>query len=459
VADLPDGPGAATALPFHEVAEALGLGMTYTLLVEPDGVGRRFLHVGASCEPLNGLPAEVVLADPRALYDLILPEYREVFDAAEAQAITERRAFSIEIQMRRADGEVGWRRISSYPRLLPDGSTAWEGLQTDITETRRLAEELADQRRRLQMAVEATGLGFWEWDPRNELVLWSDRNKATFGLPANASISIERYMELIHPEDLEAVQQVYRATTGLDDGGDFSVEHRTVTPAGDIRWIQTHGRVLKEDGEPRLVVGTSLDVTSRKAAEESRSLLMGELAHRAKNGLTVMMAIVQQTARSAQTVAGFEAALMSRLDAMAKSQDLVTATGGGPVQLADVLRQVLSPFGLARFDIAGEFQGVTVAGHMATALGLLLHEMATNAVKYGGLSRADGRVRILSAEAPERRVALHWCETGGPPCSPPARQGFGSRVLQTALSPFGGKVAVAYKPDGFEGRVEFPTAG
>lgn len=449
----------AVAQPFDVVAEALALGMPYRIRVEPDGVTRRFIHVGESCEKVNGVTAAAVLADGSILYDMILPEHRETFARAEAEAMASRQPFAIEIQMRRADGELRWHRVASYPRVLPDGSALWDGLQTDITETRRLAEELRDQRRRLQMAVEATGLGFWEWDPHGNAVTWSDRNKALFGLPADAGpLDICRYMELVHPEDLPKVQAIYMATETMDHGGDFSVEHRTAAPEGEVRWIQSHGRVLKDEREARLVVGTSLDITERRMIEERRALLMGELAHRAKNGLTVMMAIVGQTARSAASVEEFAGVLLARLDAMAKSQDLVTATSGGPVQMADILEVALTPFGLARFDIAPEFAGVTIAGQMATALGLLLHEMATNAVKYGALSTRKGRVRIASSEAPEGRVVLHWCETGGPSVAPPPKPGFGSRVLQTALTPFGGKVATSFAEHGFEARVEFPRA-
>ncbi|WP_334162479.1 sensor histidine kinase [Phenylobacterium sp.] len=448
------------AQPFDVVAEALALGMPYRIRVEADGVTRRFIHVGESCLALNGVPAEAVLANGSVLYDMILPEHRETFARAEAEAMATRRPFSIEIQMRRADGEVRWHRVASYPRVLPDGVALWDGLQADITETRRLAEELRDQRRRLQMAVEATGLGFWEWDPAGDRVIWSERNKALFGLPADAGpLDICRYMELVHPEDLPKVEAVYLATETMEDGGDFSVEHRTAGPESGVRWILTHGRVLKENGETRLVVGTSVDVTERRMMEERRALLMGELAHRAKNGLTVMMAIVGQTARSARSVEDFAGVLTARLDAMAKSQDLVTATGGGPVQLADMLEVALTPFGLARFEIAPGFAGVTIAGQMAAALGLLLHEMATNAVKYGGLSVREGRVRIVSSDAPPGRVVLHWCETGGPPVVPPPKPGFGSRVLETALTPFGGKVVTAFREHGFEARVEFPRAG
>jgi two-component sensor histidine kinase len=216
--------------------------------------------------------------------------------------------------------------------------------------------------------------------------------------------------------------------------------------------------VISQDGEARLVVGTSLDITQRKAAEERRALLMGELAHRAKNGIAIVMAIVQQTARSAQSLEGFEDALMARLQSMATAQDLVTATGGRPVQLADVITKAMTPFGLPRFDIDPALEGVTIVGEIAVGMGLTLHEMATNAVKYGALSNATGRVKIERADTEDGLVALQWREVGGPPVTAPSRQGFGSRVLEAALRNQGGKVEFRFEPTGFAARMEFPQS-
>jgi PAS domain S-box-containing protein len=431
------------------------LGMAYQILVGEDGE-RRFSFVGQRCLALNGVTAEAAMAQPSLLYNMILPEHRAAFEAAEAEAVATLQPFDIEVAMRRADGAVRWHRIASMPRRLPDGRLAWDGLQIDVTERRSIAAELEEQRRRLEIAVEATGLGFWEWDLAENTLVWSERNKAIFGLPADAAVTISRYMELVHPEDLGRVRQTYLDARGR--GGDFSVEHRVNLPGGELRWVVSHGRVTLEAGEPKLVVGTSLDITQRKATEERRALLMGELAHRAKNGIAVVMAIVQQTARSADTLEGFEELLMARLQSMATAQDLVTATGGRPVQLSDVVAQTMAPFGLGRFDMAG-LDGVMVVGEIAVGLGLLLHEMATNAVKYGALSNAKGRVRIARSDSGPGRVALNWREHGGPEVKLSNRQGFGTRLLQSALRNYGAEVAFRFEPQGFEATVAFPHAG
>lgn len=436
--------------------DATALGMAFQIIAGPDGE-RRFSFVGQRCLALNGVTAEAAMENPALLYEMILPEHRADFLAAENEAIAAGKPFDIEVAMRRSDGEVRWHRIASMPRKQPDGTTVWDGLQIDVTDRRRIAAELAEQRRRLEVAVEATGMGFWEWDPQADMLVWSEHNKALFGLPADEELTITRYMELVHPDDLPQVREAYQNAAAAG-GGDFSVEHRVATDAGDPRWILTHGRVIAHDGEVKLVVGTSVDVTKRKQAEERRALLMGELAHRAKNGIAVIMAIVQQSARSSDSVEGFERLLMARLQSMAAAQDLVTETGGRPVQLGDVVAKALSPFDLGRIEIDGAFAEVTVVGEIAVGLGLLLHEMATNAVKHGALSNRAGRVRIVRADGEGGLVVMHWCEAGGPEVKPAGRQGFGTRVLEAALRTQGGQVEFAFQPSGFEARIQFPQA-
>ncbi|MEO8113077.1 MAG: HWE histidine kinase domain-containing protein [Phenylobacterium sp.] len=313
------------------------LGMAFQVVFSADGSQRHFTFVGQPCEALNGVTAEAAMADPFVLYDLILPEHREAFMRAEAEALAKLQAFDMEVPMRLPGGEVRWRRICSAPRLMADGSTVWDGLEIDVTERRVIAEQLAEQRR---------------------------------------------------------------------------------------------------------------------AAEENRDLMLGELAHRAKNGIAVVMSIVKQSARTVSTVAEFEAVLTARLQAMADSQDLVTDAGGKPVLLAEVVRRGLAPFGLPRFDLDPALGGVMVGGDIAVGMALLLHEMGTNAVKYGSLSNGRGRVAVALPEA----GVLTWRETAGPPVTQPDRQGFGTRLLEAALRNRGGKVEFAFEPDGFQARTKFPTA-
>ncbi len=438
-------------------ADATALGMPFVIESKPDG-SRRIVFAGPRSLGVNGVTGSAIMADAQLFFDMILPEHRAALDAALARAQASLEPVDVEVAMRRADGEVRWHRIASLPRRQPDGSVMWDSLQVDVTDRREMAAALREQRRRLEMAVDATGLGFWEWDVSAGRLQWSDRNRQLFGVAPGAEVSVERYLELVHPEDLPKVAAAYEAARSQPQGGDYSLEHRVVRPDGVTVWIQSTARVSTDDeGQARLVVGASLDITARKAVEERRGLLMGELAHRAKNGIAVMMAMVAQTARSQTTVEGLEEVLMARLKAMADSQDLVTAAGGRPVSLTEVIGKAVAPFDQGRFDVDTDLGGVTLRGDMASGMGLLIHEMATNAMKYGALSNPAGRVTIALEPAYGGRSAFRWRERGGPQVAPPPGSGFGTRLLNQVLRPQGGEVKFDFDPLGFHARVEFPT--
>ena len=308
------------------------------------------------------------------------------------------------------------------------------------------------------MAVDATDLGLWEIDVRSGRLDWSATNRALFGLTEDAEITVRRYLELVHPEDRDAVRAAYLAARDDERAPDLKLDYRIERSNGEIRWLHSRGRIIRDEQGPRRLVGTTLDITERKAAEDGRNLLMGELAHRAKNGIAVIMAIVSQTARGQESVATFEATLMARLQAMAISQDFVMASGGRPVDLAGLVRQALTAFGLSRFEIDPGLEGVTIQGQLAVGLGLLLHELATNATKYGALSASGGSVTLRRQPAPNGRAAFEWIEAGGPAVTPPSRKGFGTRLLELALRNQDGTVTSAFAAEGFRARAEFPLA-
>jgi PAS domain S-box-containing protein len=318
-------------------------------------------------------------------------------------------------------------------------------------------EGLRERLRRLEAAVEATGLGLWEWDARRDELTWNDRNRELYGVQDDRLLSIQDYAELVHPDDREVVGEAYRQAAEQPEGGTFSFEHRTLTaPDGKPRWILTRGRVLKDADGVRMAVGSNIDITDRKTAEERRSLLLRELAHRAKNGILVMMTIVAQTAKSAQGVKDFEQLLLGRLQSMADSQDLVTQATGRSLPLADLLGRALTPFDPSRFDIDPQLQQINISNQMVVGMALLLHELSTNALKYGALSAPAGRVELGFAEAGAGTARLRWMERGGPEVRPATRKGFGSRLMDISLRNDGGHVVARFEPAGFEADIHFP---
>ncbi|HEY3695954.1 sensor histidine kinase [Phenylobacterium sp.] len=443
--------------PFHAIADQIALGMAFQVLVPADGAPARFTYVSPRCLEMNGVPAAAVLADTDAFYGLLLPEHRARLRTIAAAAAAGLESVEMQVALARPDGEVRWSRITAAPHRLENGDLVWDGLQIDVTDRQRAETELEEEHRRLEMAAEATGLGFWELDMRTDALVWTERSKAIFGLPADAEITADSYKKSIHPDDREMVGANYRKAVGTPGGGDFASEYRVTIPSGQTRWVLSHGRVLWDDRGPRVVVGTTLDVTERRSAEERRALVMAELAHRGKNGLSYMMAMVRQAARRAASVADYEAAILSRLEAMARSQDLVTEAQGRSLHLPTLLAAVLQPFDQERFDLAPDLATVKLTNELTLGLTLLVHELATNALKYGALSNDGGRVSVAREAAAPGLTVIRWKEAGGPPVAAPGQSGFGARLMHRALREQGGRVEGRYEPGGFVARLEFPT--
>jgi PAS domain S-box-containing protein len=443
---------------FPDVAEALALGLPFRMHVNADGE-TRFLHVGATSLQALGVAAEAIVADPHAFDELIFPQDRARLRVEKHAALAERRPASVELRIRRPDGEAQWKRVTFAPRWLADGGSQWDGLIIDITESRRLAEQLTDERRRLELAVELSQIGLFHWDrDEPDMIHWSDHQYAIYGVAPGTPMTVRAFRNQIHPDDRGNAYFARRWAARAADGDDRTGEYRIIRPNGDVRWVLSHQRVRRDAEGIKTVQGTTVDITERRNAEERRRLQMRELAHRGKNTIAVMMAMVQQAARGADNVEAFAGVLMARLDAMARSQELASATEGAPLGWPILFRQALEPFDIERFDFDPALEAQTIPADAVIPMGLLLHELATNAVKYGALSDAEGRIQLSRRAAPDGWLALEWRERGGPEVAPPERGGFGMRLLGQALNGVGGTVEPVFAPQGFVARLQMPAA-
>jgi two-component sensor histidine kinase len=190
-----------------------------------------------------------------------------------------------------------------------------------------------------------------------------------------------------------------------------------------------------------------------EATEAQLRTLVGELAHRGRNAITVLMAVVSQSIRKAGSLEEAEQIINARLDALGRAQDEVLKAEGGATSLPALLSRTLEPFDLARFELDCD-GAVVVNPDAAAAVCLVIHELATNAVKYGALS-AGGRVHVHCREA-EGKSQVKWREVGGPKVEPPEAHGFGHRLLRMALSPHGGSATRRFEPEGVVCEIEIP---
>src|SRR5829696_2611005 len=212
------------------------------------------------------------------------------------------------------------------------------------------------------------------------------------------------------------------------------------------------------------IVGVSAvmrDIRAEKAIERQQQLLINELNHRVKNTLATVQGIAAQTLRSSATDAEARAAFEARLLALSKVHNVLTRENWESVSLADIAAEVLAPHGgedPERFAIAGP--DVRLHPRMALPIAMALHELATNAVKYGSLSGERGRVALDWRVDPApggARLRLRWAEQGGPAVAPPSRKGFGSRLIERSLTlELGGKVTLSYAADGVVCTIDAP---
>jgi len=367
------------------------------------------------------------------------------------------------------DGIRAWRQGDYQARIdLPGKSgefgilaRAFNDLMDDVAE-RQHALQASEERARL--ALEAGHMGTWWYDPNKGVGGWSTQATAMLGYPhASETMDQQYWLDILHPEDLDRVVQRWREA--VQSQGDYQDEYRIRRPDGSIRWINSKGRVFFDiQKKPFYFVGIFQDITEQKHAEEQQRFFLDELNHRVKNTLTTVQSIASQTLRTTETPAQFKEAFEGRLLALSKTHNLLTRKSWREAELRDVAEQELAPYrkqGDERVVLNGP--NVRLPARYAINLGLVLHELVTNAAKYGALSTNAGRLdmswSIVENDDRPDQLRIHWMESGGPPVAPPKRQGFGSRLIRRSIEgELGGYMVLNFAEGGVAYDISVPLA-
>jgi PAS domain S-box-containing protein len=306
---------------------------------------------------------------------------------------------------------------------------------------------------RLELALEAAGLGEFEWDLTRDVFIVSERMAQITGLPpgemaAEGGRVLDRY---VHPDDMPAYLE--RRSRNLSAEGRYEAEFRQIR-ADDQRtiWVRIAGVVtLGRDGRPAHVTGIVQDVSERKIEEDHRQTLMAELDHRVKNVLAAVQALAQQTAKRTTSLESFLANFAGRLKALGSANELLTAARWRGAAVEHLVAAELGA--LAPGQTSWDGPELFLTPRAANALSLALHELATNAVKFGALSIETGHVDVRWART-GGGFELTWAESGGPRVQPPTRRGFGSTLLdQVTGRELNGETLVEYRPSGVHARL------
>ncbi|MDB5640685.1 MAG: domain S-box protein [Hyphomicrobiales bacterium] len=359
---------------------------------------------------------------------------------------------TLDFQMAPLRGEDG-----TVVRLVASG--------TDITWRKNAERELQMALLRTELALEAGQTGVWEHDLVTGETMWDTRMRALFNTPANIPVTQDMVDAMIHAEDFLRVREASTAATNASGDGEYEVEFRLAGAdhKANERWLMARGRCLFESGIATRMIGIARDITDRKQREGHIHMLMREIAHRSKNLLAVIQAMARQTATAGGTAKEFETRFTARLESLAGSQDLLVMQDWHGASLRDLTRSQLVHYSdLIGRRILIDGPDVMLKPEAAQNIGLALHELSTNAAKYGALSNVEGKVHLnwdVVQDHDEPLLCMLWRETGGPEVSPPAREGFGHKVLKRiAAHALEGKVTLDFAPDGLVWRLEIPTS-
>lgn len=302
---------------------------------------------------------------------------------------------------------------------------------------------------RLDLAIAAASLGEFEWNIQENVFKISPRLAKLSGIPVGemADQGGDSLYPYVHPDDRDAVRASVDAQ--LAEDGRFTVEYRRLAPDGaGAVWNSAAGVMLRDaDGRPARLIGVVQDITERKLQEEQRESLVAELDHRIKNLLAVVQSVAAQSARKSASLDVFLKTFAARLKSMSSAHDLLSAARWRGATLARIAAAELG--GLAPTQTRWDGPELFLTPRAASALSLALHELATNAVKFGALSVETGHVDVRWTAKPSGGFELTWTESGGPTVSAPVRRGFGSTLLeQVTPRELNGDVKVDYRPAG-----------
>lgn len=315
------------------------------------------------------------------------------------------------------------------------------------------SSDLVWDAKHLRIANDAAGIALWSWNVDTDEIALDQRAHGLWGVPkVKKPVTFERLSAKIHPEDLGRVRAAFTETRVMM--GPYEIDFR-IQPKGDaVRWISARGEGGDTGTVDKVMFGVFMDVTDRKQAEEARETLTWEMSHRIKNLFALASSLTSIAARSAATTSEMAADLRLRLGALGRAHDLVRPLPGkeSKALLSDLLDILLAPY-----DLNGTSDGrifislpdVRVGEGSTTTLALVVHELATNAVKYGVLSQANGTLGV-SCSVDGDVVTLLWTERGGPAvCAPNEPKGFGAKLIERSVSgQLGGSINYEWLADG-----------
>jgi PAS domain S-box-containing protein len=333
----------------------------------------------------------------------------------------------------------------------------------DLIERKEAELALAEREAQLGLAGKAARVGSFVVDYATGRIQTSPGFRAIHGLAEETEeLNCEEWRAHVLPEDL-ARFEAHRSRAFAERRRELNIEYRIVGAGGEARWIESRCLVSYDgDERPTRSVGVHIDITERKRVEDQQRRLVAELDHRVKNVLATVQAVAAYTMQASSSMEHFVIALDGRIRSMASTHELLSHRRWLGIPLAELVERELAPYTIgSNTEIDGP--EVMLSAEAGQAMATVLHELITNAAKYGALSVPSGRVSIrwrmpLNGSAGDKLV-LSWRETGGPLVVPPGKSGYGMDVVRSVIPyELGGTVDHMLAVEGAQCQVEIPLA-
>ncbi len=330
----------------------------------------------------------------------------------------------------------------------------------DVTRLVKAEDDLRHETEKLQLALEAGEMGVWQFDVDTNITEIDDMMRRVWELESHEVLTVENFMKMIDEDDRDDVENALQKT--INEGTAFKAKFRVNNSLG-TRWLQGAGRLSKDPKGTGRVTGVNFDITAERTAIEGREFLLREINHRVKNLFAIVPAMLSLSAKEADTIPELVADVRARIAALGRSHELTRGqweaegdyqTGPTGAELHSLVDTVLEPY-RANDSVLLEGNALTVPHDAITPMGLILHEWATNSVKYGALSNESGVVTV-SWKQDREMATLVWSESGGPvTIESAAKDGFGSKLVSYSVRQMGGKLDTDWNPKGIRMILQF----
>ena len=423
----------------------------------------RKLQLSPGCAALYGLPEGTLELSRNEWRALVHPEDLPKLDEKAGRALANGDS-EVLLEFRTVrHGEMRWiesRTLISYNEAGKPVRRV--GAQIDVTDRKQAEQALAERNTQLELAHKAARVGSYTYDVSTGSMRFSRANNVTYGLSERTlEVTAEQWLSRVHRDDIQRLRSEH-IQAFKERRSELVSEVRIVRPGGEVRWIEARSLIAYDHADRAVrMTGVYIDLTERRNSEDHKKMLIAELDHRVKNMLACVAAIAKRSQERGRSVKEFLDVLNGRINSLANAHALLSRSRWQGVGLGELVRSELA---FCAKDETSLIEGpeVDLTAMATQTLAMVLHELTTNAAKYGALSNGHGRVMVRwrrQSRGPSRgKLVLEWRETGGPPVVAPKTTGYGTSVIRN-LVPYelGGTVDYVLVPDGTRCKIEIPA--